>query len=80
MKRPFAIWINVSIRMIVAFAYFLVGLYVAFFSEFDLGSNFGVPTILLFGLLFMAYGLFRMWRAYAYFKSTDEDNEEYQKY
>lgn len=52
----------------------------AFYSEFDLGTNFGVPTIVLFGLLFMAYGLFRIWRAYAYFNSTEEDEEEYQKY
>jgi hypothetical protein len=53
---------------------------VAFYSEFELGTNFGVPTIVLFGLLFMAYGLFRIWRAYAYFNLTDEDDEEYQKY
>ena len=41
-----------------------------------------MPTIILFGILFMAYGIFRMWRAYAYFKSTDEDEDEdeYQKY
>ncbi len=52
----------------------------AFYSEFDLGTNFGVPTIVLFGLLFMAYGVFRIWRAYAYFKSTDEEDDEYQKY
>ena len=81
MKRPVAIWINVTFRLIVAFAYFLLGLYVAFYSEFDLGTNLGVPTIVLFGLLFMAYGVFRIWRAYAYFKSTDEeDDDEYQKY
>jgi len=69
----------VAFRLTVAFAYFLVGLYVAFYSEFDLGETFGLPTIILFGLLFMAYGIFRMWRAYAYFKSTDEE-DEYQKY
>lgn len=80
MKRPVAIWINIVFRLIIAFAYFLLGLYVAFYSEFDLGTNFGVPTIVLFGLLFMAYGLFRIWRAYAYFNSTDEDEDEYQKY
>ena len=80
MKRPVVIWINVGFRLLVAFAYFLVGLYVAFFSEFDLGMNFGIPTIVLFGLLFMAYGLFRIWRAYAYFNSTEENDEEYQEY
>ena len=80
MKRPVAIWINVTFRLIVAFAYFLLGFYVAFYSEFDLGTNFGVPTIVLFGLLFMAYGVFRIWRSYAYFKSTDEEDDEYQKY
>lgn len=80
MKRPVAIWINIGFRLIVAFAYFLLGVYVAFFSEFDLGTKFGVPTIILFGLLFMAYGLFRMWRAYTYFNSIDEDDEEYEKY
>jgi hypothetical protein len=80
MKRPVAIWINIGFRLIVSFAYFLFGLYVAFYSEFDLGITFGVPTIVLFGVLFMGYGLFRIYRAYAYFKSTDEDNEEYQAY
>jgi hypothetical protein len=80
MKRPVAIWINVTFRLIVAFAYFLLGLYVAFYSEFDLGMNFGIPTTVLFGLLFMAYGLFRIWRAYAYFNTTDEEEDEYQKY
>ncbi len=64
----------------VAFAYFLLGLYVAFYSEFDLGMNFGIPTTVLFGLLFMAYGLFRIWRAYAYFNTTEEEEDEYQKY
>ena len=80
MKRPVAIWINVGFRLLVALAYFLVGLYVAFFFFFDLGMNFGIPTIVLFGLLFMAYGLFRIWRAYAYFNSTEENDEEYQEY
>jgi hypothetical protein len=51
MKRPVAIWINIGFRLIVAFAYFLLGVYVAFYSEFDLGTKFGVPTIILFGLL-----------------------------
>jgi hypothetical protein len=80
MKRPVAIWINVGFRLIGALAYFLLGMFVAFFSEFDLGTNFGVPTIVLFGLLFMVYGLFRIWRAYTYFNLTEEDDEEYQKY
>ncbi|MFM2401282.1 MAG: hypothetical protein RI950_799 [Bacteroidota bacterium] len=79
MKRPVAVWINVTFRIIVAFAYFFVGTYVAFYSEFDLGMNFGIPTVVLFGILFMAYGGFRIWRAYAYFKSTDDEDEEYQK-
>ena len=80
MKRPVAIWINVGFRLTVAFAYFLLGMYVAFFSEFDLGTNFGVPTVVLFGILFMVYGLFLIWRAYTYFNSTEEYDEEYQKY
>jgi hypothetical protein len=80
MKRPVAIWINIGFRLIVSFAYFLFGLYVAFYSEFDLGFTFGVPTIVLFGVLFMVYGCFRMWRAYAYFTSTDSSDEAYQKY
>ena len=61
MKRPVAIWINITFRLIVSFAYFLFGLYVAFYSEFDLGITLGVPTIVLFGVLFMGYGLFRRW-------------------
>jgi len=80
MKKPVAIWINIVFRLVVAFAYFLLGLYVAFYSEFDLGVTFGLPTIVLFGILFMAYGLFRILRAYVYFNSTNEDDEEYQKY
>ena len=80
MKRPVAVWINLAFRLIVAFAYFLLGLYVAFYSEFDLGTNFGVPTIVLFGLLFMVYGLFRIWRAYDYFITIDKEEDEYQKY
>jgi len=79
MKRPVAVWINVTFRIIVAFAYFFVGTYVAFYSEFDLGMIFFIPTVVLFGILFMAYGGFRIWRAYAYFNSTDDEDEEYQK-
>jgi hypothetical protein len=77
MKRPVAIWINIGFRLTVAFAYFLLGMYVAFFSEFDLGTSFGVPTVVFFGILFMVYGLLRIWRAYNDFNSIDEDDEEY---
>jgi hypothetical protein len=67
-----AIWVNISFRVFVAFAYTLLGAYVAFWSSFDLGTWNGVPIVLSLGILFILYGLFRIWRAYLYFREADE--------
>jgi hypothetical protein len=75
MKKPLAIWINVFFRTIVAVAYASLGYYVAFISEFQLGLLLGVPTVYLLGILFMIYGLFRMVRAYIYFKEVDGSDD-----
>lgn len=84
MKKPLAIWINVFFRTIVAIAYASLGYYVAFVSEFQLGLLIGVPTVYLLGILFIIYGLFRLVRAYIYFKelddSTEDTNEKYGEY
>jgi hypothetical protein len=67
-----ALWVNISFRVFVAFAYTLLGAYVAFGSSFDLGTWNGVSIVLLLGILFILYGLFRIWRAYLYFREADE--------
>ena len=74
MKRSMAIWVNISFRVFVALAYTLLGAYVAFWSAFDLGEWVGVQITLLLGILFMLYGLFRIWRAYLYFREADESS------
>jgi hypothetical protein len=72
MKRSLAIWVNISFRLFVACAYSLLGAYVAFWSDFNLGSWGNVPIVFLLGILFILYGLFRIWRAYLYFRESDE--------
>jgi hypothetical protein len=72
MKRSIAIWVNISFRLFVALAYTLLGAYVAFWSDFDLGTWSGLPIVFLLGILFVLYGLFRIWRAYLYFRDQDE--------
>ncbi len=79
MKRSLASWVNISFRVFVALAYTLLGAYAAFWSNFDLGSWSEIPVIILLGSLFMVYGLFRIWRAYLYFRETDE-SENYVTY
>jgi ABC-type Mn2+/Zn2+ transport system permease subunit len=74
MKRSLALWVNISFRVFVAFAYTLLGAYVAFWSSFDLGTWNGVSIVLLLGILFIFYGLFRIWRAYLYFREADESS------
>ena len=72
MKRPIAIWVNISFRLFVALAYTSLGAYLAFWSDFDLGFFNGIPIAFLLGILFVLYGLFRIWRAYLYFREADE--------
>lgn len=67
-----AVWVNIFFRFFVALAYALLGSYVAFWSDFDLGLWNGVSIVLMLGVLFIIYGLFRIWRAYLYFRSSDE--------
>lgn len=74
MKRSMAIWVNISFRVFVALAYTLLGAYVAFWSSFDLGEWGGVQITLFLGILFILYGLFRIWRAYLYFREADESS------
>jgi predicted membrane chloride channel (bestrophin family) len=78
MKLPVAVIINISFRVVVAAAYSLLGAYVAFWSDFNLGDFAGVPIVRLLGILFFIYGLFRLWRAYLYFKEMNE--HEYGQY
>jgi len=78
MKLPVAVIINISFRVVVATAYSLLGAYVAFWSDFNLGDFAGVPIVRLLGILFFIYGLFRLWRAYLYFKEMNE--QEYGQY
>jgi uncharacterized membrane protein HdeD (DUF308 family) len=79
MKRSLAIWVNISFRVFVACAYTLLGAYVAFWSDFDLGTWSEVPIVLLLGILFILYGLFRIWRAYLYFREANE-SQNYGQY
>ena len=78
MKMPIAVLINIVFRIIVSLAYGLLGIYVAFFSEFNLGDWFDLPITFFLGILFITYGLFRLWRAYAYYRELNED--DYGKY
>jgi hypothetical protein len=74
MKLPVAVIINISFRVVVALAYSLLGAYVAFWSDFQLGDLAGVPIVKMLGILFFIYGLFRLWRAYLYFNEMNEQN------
>lgn len=70
--------INVLFRLIAALAYCLLGVYVAFWSEAQLGFWFEVPIIVYLGILFLLYGFFRFWRTYVYYKDLIDD--DYGKY
>jgi len=78
MKLSAAEIINVLFRIIAALAYCLLGVYVAFWSEAQLGNWFNVSINYYLGLLFLAYGFFRFYRAYLYYKELKED--EYGEY
>ncbi len=78
MNLPVAMIINLAFRIIAALAYISLGVYVGFMAEYFLGAWFGVPITLFLGILFILYGLFRCWRAYAYYQELNED--EYGKY
>ncbi len=79
MKLPIAIIVNISFRVVVALAYSGLGAYVAGWSDFQLGDFAGIPIVKMLGILFFVYGIFRLWRAYLYFKETDE-SENYVTY
>jgi hypothetical protein len=78
MKLSAAEIINVLFRIIAALAYCLLGVYVAFWSEAQLGIWFEVSINFYLGLLFIVYGFFRFYRTYLYFKELNED--EYGEY
>lgn len=78
MKLSAAEIINVLFRIIAALAYCLLGVYVAFWSEAQLGFWFEVSINYYLGFLFLAYGFFRFYRAYLYYKELKED--EYGEY
>ena len=78
MKLSAAEVINVLFRLIAALAYCLLGVYVAFWSEAQLGIWFGLSINYYLGFLFLAYGFFRFYRAYLYYKELKED--EYGEY
>lgn len=79
MKRSMAVWVNIFFRAFVALAYTLLGAYVAFWSDFDLGRWNDLPIVFLLGILFVLYGLFRIWRAYLYFREQEE-SQNYSEY
>lgn len=78
MKLSAAEIINVLFRIIAALAYCLLGVYVAFWSEAQLGIWFEVSINFYLGLLFIVYGFFRFYRTYLYVKELNED--EYGEY
>ncbi|RXK49625.1 hypothetical protein [Aquirufa rosea] len=77
MARPVAIWINIFFRFFAAISYFLLGYYIGFWSEFQLGMMLTMPTTFWLGILFMLYGLFRVWRAFMYIKETKDADYGY---
>lgn len=73
MKLSAPAFINVLFRLITGLAYCLLGVYVAYWSEAQLGFWFDVSINYYLGLLFLAYGFFRFYRAYLYYKELKED-------
>lgn len=72
---------NTIFRSIVAIIYVALGYYVAFMSSFELGYiGEETPIRFLLGILFILYGVFRLWRAYVYFKSNTNNGIEYGSY
>ena len=84
MKKSWVILFNTTFRAIVAIVYITLGYYVAFMSSFDLGYlGEETPIRFLLGILFILYGIFRLWRAVVYYKNqnvsdygTYEDDED----
>jgi hypothetical protein len=76
MKSPNAVRINSAIRVFAALAYSLLGIYVVLWSDFPLGEFYGIPIVMLLGILFFIYGLFRLWRAYVYIVEINDQNDE----
>ncbi|WP_164847841.1 hypothetical protein [Sandaracinomonas limnophila] len=74
MKKPWAVYFNLFFRTLVAIIYIALGYFVAFESDFDLGYlGDETPVKFLLGILFIVYGLFRLWRAYVYYKNSNEN-------
>ncbi len=81
MKSSWVLLINTLFRSIVALIYIAMGYYVAFLSAFELGFvGEDTPIRLLLGILFILYGIFRVWRAFVYFKKNKNSGIEYGTY
>lgn len=73
MNKSWVVLFNTLFRSIVAIVYVILGYYVAFMSSFDLGYLGEVtPVRFLLGILFILYGIFRIWRAVVYYKNEKE--------
>ncbi len=81
MKKSWVLLFNTIFRSIVAVIYIALGYYVAFMSSFDLGYlGDETPIRFLLGILFILYGVFRIWRAYVYYKNNENNGVEYGTY
>lgn len=81
MKKSWVLLFNTFFRTIVAVIYVALGYYVAFMSSFDLGYlGDETPIRFLLGILFILYGLFRLWRAYVYYRNSENNGVEYGTY
>lgn len=81
MKKSWVLLFNTVFRTVVAVIYVVLGYYVAFLSSFDLGYLGDVtPIRFLLGILFIIYGLFRIWRAYVYYQNNENNGVEYGSY
>ena len=69
---------NLIVKSIAAGAYIVVGFYAGFMIEIDLGMMMGFQTHHLMGILFIAYGIFRAYRTYLFYKEIS--SQDYGKY
>jgi uncharacterized membrane protein HdeD (DUF308 family) len=81
MKKSWVLVFNTVFRSFVALIYIALGYYVAFQSSYELGYiGDETPIRFLLGILFILYGIFRLWRAFVYFKNNNNNGIEYGSY
>ncbi|MEY2792466.1 MAG: hypothetical protein RJA76_458 [Bacteroidota bacterium] len=81
MKTSWVLLINTLFRSVVALIYIALGYYVAFMSSYELGYiGEETPIRFLLGILFILYGIFRIWRALVYYKNNKNNGIEYGSY